>query len=177
MVYRLSSPNREARYHHNLLRKSNTLKLLSHIIVFFWWWGFSQNLGISWNLSTLFDEGGRLTIEISYKAVALKFQILDQIGILVKAFLIGEAFWLFNDPYHLLYHWIHFFRSLLMYSKQGNSFHHYDSSRSYNSSAARSLARNLEPFLAGKQAKTAILVSSLLTCKVCQIYSRKIEPL
>jgi len=42
-------------------------------------------------------------------------------------------------------HW-----SLLMYNKQTNSFHHYDSCNAYNTSAARSLARNVEPFLHAK---------------------------
>ncbi|KAL9959534.1 hypothetical protein ACROYT_G032864 [Oculina patagonica] len=43
-------------------------------------------------------------------------------------------------------HW-----SLLMYNRQTNSFHHYDSSSSYNTSAARSLAKNVEPFLTAKE--------------------------
>ena len=37
-----------------------------------------------------------------------------------------------------------------MYNRQTNNFHHYDSSSSYNTSAARSLAKNVEPFLSGK---------------------------
>ena len=37
-----------------------------------------------------------------------------------------------------------------MYNRQANSFHHYDSSKPYNTSAARSLAKNVEPFLHGK---------------------------
>ncbi|XP_027055207.1 sentrin-specific protease 8-like [Pocillopora damicornis] len=39
-------------------------------------------------------------------------------------------------------HW-----SLLAYCRETNSFHHYDSSSSFNTSAARSLAQNVEPFL------------------------------
>ena len=41
-------------------------------------------------------------------------------------------------------------RSLLLYKRQTNSFHHYDSCSGNNTSAARSLARNVEPFLHGK---------------------------
>ena len=37
-----------------------------------------------------------------------------------------------------------------MYKRQTNSFHHYDSSTPFNTSAARSLAKNVEPFLLGK---------------------------
>jgi len=37
-----------------------------------------------------------------------------------------------------------------MYNRQTNSFHHYDSCSAYNTSAARSLARNVELFLLGK---------------------------
>ena len=43
-----------------------------------------------------------------------------------------------------------YFRSLLLYKRQTNSFHHYDSSTPFNTSAARSLAKNVEPFLLGK---------------------------
>ena len=46
-----------------------------------------------------------------------------------------------------------------MYNRQTNSFHHYDSCSSFNTSAARSLARNVEPFLNGEQTK---LVADLL---------------
>ncbi|XP_029201653.2 sentrin-specific protease 8-like isoform X1 [Acropora millepora] len=42
-------------------------------------------------------------------------------------------------------HW-----SLLVYERQRNIFHHYDSFSSHNSPAARSLAKKMEPFLAAK---------------------------
>lgn len=38
-------------------------------------------------------------------------------------------------------------QSLLVYFQETNSFHHYDSHSSFNTSAARSLAQNVEPFL------------------------------
>lgn len=53
-----------------------------------------------------------------------------------------------NDSVHSAggSHW-----SLLLYNRQANSFQHFDSSRSYNTSAARSLARNVGPFLQAKE--------------------------
>ena len=52
-----------------------------------------------------------------------------------------------------------YFRSLLLYKRQTNSFHHYDSSTPFNTSAARSLAKNVEPFLLGKLGKRPDLFS------------------
>ena len=40
-----------------------------------------------------------------------------------------------------------------MYERQRNIFHHYDSFNSHNSPAARSLAKKMEHFLAGKETK------------------------
>ena len=37
-----------------------------------------------------------------------------------------------------------------MYNRQTNIFHHYDSCSAYNTPAAKSLARNVQPFLHGK---------------------------
>ena len=37
-----------------------------------------------------------------------------------------------------------------MYSKQDNSFHHYDSLSPHNYNTAKSLAGNIEPFLEGE---------------------------
>ncbi|CAH3027281.1 unnamed protein product [Porites evermanni] len=48
-------------------------------------------------------------------------------------------------------HW-----SLLLYKRQTNSFHHYDSSTPFNTSAARSLAKNVEPFLLVKDTPSFI---------------------
>ncbi|KAJ7331229.1 hypothetical protein OS493_020011 [Desmophyllum pertusum] len=48
-------------------------------------------------------------------------------------------------------HW-----SLLMYNRQTNCFHHYDSFSCCNTSAARSLARNVEPFLTAKQSPSFV---------------------
>ena len=50
-----------------------------------------------------------------------------------------------------------------MYDRQTNSFHHYDSCGSYNTSAARSLARNVGPFLHGEQ--TNIYWSVIFYCE------------
>ena len=49
-----------------------------------------------------------------------------------------------------------------MYNRQTNSFHHYDSFRSCNTSAARSLARNVEPFLTGKIPQSEVKFRSSL---------------
>ena len=66
-----------------------------------------------------------------------------------------------------------YFRSLLLYKRQTNSFHHYDSSTPFNTSAARSLAKNVEPFLLGKLGKRPDLFSVIKkwffdTCILCR---------
>ena len=44
-----------------------------------------------------------------------------------------------------------------MYERQRNIFHHYDSFSFHNSPAARSLAKKVEPFLAGKVRQNLLL--------------------
>ena len=66
-----------------------------------------------------------------------------------------------------------YFRSLILYKRQTNSFHHYDSSTPFNTSAARSLAKNVEPFLLGKLGKRPDLFSVIKkwvfdTCILCR---------